>query len=232
MIRAVRHAARANFKMDQNCRKSILSKHNLIRECPSMRLYEELKKDFSSGHLLSILQLLREYSLLEHFLPFLCSKSYLHLWEHNSFFFESIASVDALVRLKSSDSITATLALFVLFYINPSLDAESLNKIELKVEYLSQQTRNAFESFAVPKKEKERIVIVIREALRSGVERTQGKRKRGRPSALSADAACLLHFLGLKEFAEDKYSQKDFQTRNPRPYKRKAGQIGIKRRIR
>lgn len=69
MIRALRHAARTGFKIEPEVWESIRRNRELIRVCPPMRLYEELKKDFVSGNLSPTLPLMAQSDLLELVLP-------------------------------------------------------------------------------------------------------------------------------------------------------------------
>lgn len=70
MIRAVRHAARADFKIETKTFQSICKQSQLIRLCPQSRLYEEFIKDIRSGYAEKIFSLMTEVGLFEYLLPF------------------------------------------------------------------------------------------------------------------------------------------------------------------
>jgi poly(A) polymerase len=69
MLRAVRHSARNGFHIERGCWDSILRNAELITNCSQVRVFDELKKDVSSGHFLTILSLLGDTGLLEYILP-------------------------------------------------------------------------------------------------------------------------------------------------------------------
>ena len=65
MIRAVRHAARANFKIESNTYTSICDCAELLATASSVRVYEEFIKDLRGGSSWIALQLLVETGLLK-----------------------------------------------------------------------------------------------------------------------------------------------------------------------
>lgn len=50
MMRAIRHAARNNFRIEGNTWKAICDNHQMLQHCPPSRLRDELLKDLYSGH--------------------------------------------------------------------------------------------------------------------------------------------------------------------------------------
>ena len=56
MIRAIRHAARNNFRIDEQTWKAICDNHQMLQHCPPSRLRDELIKDLYSGHAAAWLQ--------------------------------------------------------------------------------------------------------------------------------------------------------------------------------
>jgi poly(A) polymerase len=73
MLRAVRFAAKLNFRIDDGVHQAILDHGYLLRDIPSARLYDEVLKLFHSGHALQAYQLLREYGLFQYLFPALDS---------------------------------------------------------------------------------------------------------------------------------------------------------------
>ncbi|KAB2891333.1 MAG: polya polymerase [Desulfobulbaceae bacterium] len=56
MIRAIRHAARNNFRIEEQTWKAICDNHQMLQHCPPSRLRDELLKDLYSGHAAAWLQ--------------------------------------------------------------------------------------------------------------------------------------------------------------------------------
>lgn len=50
MLRAIRHAARNNFRIEEKTWKAICDNHQMLQHCPPSRLRDELLKDLYSGH--------------------------------------------------------------------------------------------------------------------------------------------------------------------------------------
>lgn len=69
MIRAVRHAARTGFKIEENTLVAIKKNASLIAEAASSRVYEELLRELKGGYSRNSLQLLFETGLLKYLLP-------------------------------------------------------------------------------------------------------------------------------------------------------------------
>jgi poly(A) polymerase len=69
MTRVLRHAARTGFKIESLAWDSLRRNRELIRVCPQMRIYEELKKDFQSAYLAPVLQLMAQSEILELIIP-------------------------------------------------------------------------------------------------------------------------------------------------------------------
>ncbi len=69
MLRAVRFAAKLDFRIDPVCAEPIRELGYLLEDTPSARLFEEVLKLFQSGHGVRSLELLREYDLLQYLLP-------------------------------------------------------------------------------------------------------------------------------------------------------------------
>lgn len=211
MIRALRHAARAGFKIDPACSDAISLNHALIEQCPPMRLYEELKKDLTSGSLLGILQLLRGYSLLEHFLPYLSTPAYSSLWEPGNIYFDSILRIDSFRNRPDPNAVTAILSVFTLFYLYPSFNEEQFLEERLTQQLLKETLDEAFASLAVPRKEKERISLLVRESqysLRVTKGLTRSRRRSGSRNTLEAEKGELLFYLGLQEQPETTRAEK------------------------
>ena len=69
MLRAVRFAAKLDFKLDAGVVEAIDHCRDLLDDIPPPRLFEEVLKLFQSGHALASWHGLREHGLLEYLLP-------------------------------------------------------------------------------------------------------------------------------------------------------------------
>ncbi len=71
MLRAVRLAAKLNFKIDSATQKPIRARADLLQDVPKARLFDEMLKMFHSGHALASAQRMREEGLHHGVLPLL-----------------------------------------------------------------------------------------------------------------------------------------------------------------
>lgn len=160
MVRAVRHAARARFTLDMECRRSIQRNKALLLTCSTMRVYEELKKDLGSGSCLAILRLLAETELLELLLP--------ELVVHNSFllspqssFAAALERIDSMIKGGIEIPATVVLALIALF-VETQPSAEYSGKPAVRdLESLHEHLKRCFSRLAVPKREREKIEEIL-----------------------------------------------------------------------
>ena len=69
ILRTLRHMARSGFKLHADAKRGIKATKDLLVDCPTMRIYEELMKDLSSGYFQEIFSLLRDHKVLKIFIP-------------------------------------------------------------------------------------------------------------------------------------------------------------------
>ncbi len=69
MLRAVRFAAKLDFRIEESAEKAILAHGHLLSHIPAARLYDEILKIFHSGHALKAYQMLRDYQLFQYLFP-------------------------------------------------------------------------------------------------------------------------------------------------------------------
>lgn len=81
MIRAIRHAARIGFTIEENTYKAICRLKSLIQLCPKARLYEEFVRELKSGNSRESFRLLFATGLLEYLLPVLAESLDVHYEE-------------------------------------------------------------------------------------------------------------------------------------------------------
>ena len=156
LMRVVRHAARAGFSIDPRCQEALEKNHQLLTESSEVRIYEELKKDLTSGYMVPILRLLHEHHLLTHLIP--------ELEDHGGPFLPKgsdllrcLEEVDNVCRREKEIPLTPILALISLFLGRATASVPELPEIFSGREDISHHVDEAFITLSVPKKERERI---------------------------------------------------------------------------
>jgi poly(A) polymerase len=156
MTRVLRHAARTGFKIEAEAWDSLKRNRELVRVCPPMRVYEEIKKDFSSSFLGPTLQLMAQSDMLELIIPELL---------HN---FPAISNTSSLISkaLKRVDDLTRKAVnvppSIVLALIIASLDDESF-KMGVLSERLCQESEqkaiigSTFRLLQITRKDREQV---------------------------------------------------------------------------
>jgi poly(A) polymerase len=160
MLRAVRHSARNGFHIEPGCWSSILRNSQLIAQCSQVRVFDELRKDVSSGCFLTILSLLGETGLLEYILP--------ELLENNSRLLSAesdcsvcLEKVDDLVNEGGEVSATTVFAILAMFIAGDSIWLRDLAESIPSAPELGQRLGACFTRLTVPRKERERIQILL-----------------------------------------------------------------------
>ncbi|NLW04810.1 MAG: polynucleotide adenylyltransferase PcnB [Pseudomonadaceae bacterium] len=69
MLRAVRFAAKLNFKLETNTEAPLSEQANLLLQVAPARMFDEVLKLFLAGHALATFQLLRQYGLFAFLFP-------------------------------------------------------------------------------------------------------------------------------------------------------------------
>lgn len=121
MIRAVRHAARANFKIDPKTHSTIISCAELLAEASSVRVYEEFIKDLKGGSSWIALQLLVETGLLKqlfHTLDLAIESSRRKVWER----LDRILPIVDKQCVENNEVMTVGLILALILFRNVSAD--------------------------------------------------------------------------------------------------------------
>lgn len=165
MIRAIRHAAKSNFRIEEQALSAILDLHGLIESCPAMRVYEEVKKDLVSGSFLSIARLLASARLLQHILPELLIENEALLADGTAFS-AALQGLDGLSKRGYEVSPTVVLALIALFTTSAAGVSCSTPK-ELAASFessrmLKDSVTKSFTNLAVPRREKEAVANLLR----------------------------------------------------------------------
>lgn len=160
MLRVVRHSARNGFSIEESCWDSILRNASWITQSSQVRVFDELKKDLTSGCFLTILSLLSDTGLLEYILPELRENNG-RLLTAESDFSICLEKIDDVVSQGADLSPTVVLAIIALFTAGDSIWlrdlAESLSSSGQLAEHLS----SCFTRLTVPRKERERIQLLL-----------------------------------------------------------------------
>jgi poly(A) polymerase len=154
MLRVVRHAARTGFNVDSWCGQAVIDNKDLLTKASQVRVYDEFRKDLSSGYILESLRGFQKFGLLEILLPKfqILGTNFLEDGAHLPICLERI---DSLAR--NGMSISTSVALATLFIkIEPHIVDESDQSYEI-----SEIIRYAFDSLVVPRKEKDRIEDLV-----------------------------------------------------------------------
>ncbi len=160
LIRVLRHAGRTGFAIEKETYKSLVSNKELIKTASDVRVYEELRKDLSSGHCASILKLMFDSGLLNCLLPELTEENG-DFFSEDSQGFELLRRADSSIKDGDAISSTAILSALALFIGVPTINREDLLHRFASKEELSGHINGCFSSLAVPRRERERIQNVL-----------------------------------------------------------------------
>ena len=160
MLRVVRHSARNGFKINTPCWDAILSNTQLITQSSQVRVFDEIKKDFSSGCLLTIIHLLSETGLLEYILPELLENNG-RLLSAESDLSQCLERIDDLVNEGEVPSPTVILTILAMFTAGDSIWLKDLAETLPEASDLSERLSSCFTRLVVPKKERERIQLLL-----------------------------------------------------------------------
>lgn len=160
MLRVVRHSARNGFRIESGCWSSILENAGLITQSSQVRVFDELKKDLSSGCFLTILHLLGETGILEYILPELLENNG-RLLSAESDFSQCLERVDDLVGQGEPVSATVILTIISMFTAGDSIWLADLAERLPEASDLGERLSSCFTRLVVPKKERERIQLLL-----------------------------------------------------------------------
>ena len=156
LLRVVRHAGRAGFSIEDNCRESLIKNHKLITHSSPVRLYEEFKKDLVCGYTAEIFRLSYEHKLLQHLLPEM-KQVQGNLLENGHPFSDCLSQIDNAVRGGNEVTITAILAALALFLRNPEHNLDQIRETFSSPKLLRENLSECYVGLSVPRKERERI---------------------------------------------------------------------------
>ena len=160
MLRVVRHSARNGFSIERSCWSAIIEHSSWITQCSQVRVFDELKKDFSSGCFLTILSLLGDTGLLEHILPELLENN-ARLLSAESDFSQCLEKIDDLVLTGEDISPTVVLTIIALFTAGDSIWLRDLADMLPQASDLGERLGACFTRLVVPRKEREKIQMLL-----------------------------------------------------------------------
>ena len=197
MLRVVRHSARNGFQIDPLCWSSIVANSQLITQSSQVRVFDELKKDLTSGCFLTILSLLGETGLLEHLLPELLENSG-RLLSAESDFSICMEKIDDGIADGTELSPTVVLSIIGLFASGDSIWLRDLAESITTPADLNERMSECFTHLMVPRKERERIVMLLSLWTKvRGIAPKNLKTGSYKRSALLPDLISLLEIAGL-----------------------------------
>lgn len=159
MLRAVRFAAKLNFKIEPVLSESIKRNIHLLDGVPVARLFEEVLKLFLHGHALASYELLKEYDLLKH----LFAQTAEHLGEAGDRFITQ-ALINTDLRIQQKKPIAPAFLYAALLWPAVKYQTEKLKKEDLSLlqvyqiagqEVLEQQLKQILipKRFGIPMRE-------------------------------------------------------------------------------
>lgn len=160
MLRAVRHAARSDFSIDKKCLDAIARNRELLLQVAPMRIFDELKKDLSSGSATKILMLLAKTDLLQLFLPELVDTER-ELLKPEGDFIKTLAFADTQIASGKEITTTDVLTLIAIYASKPSVKKNELATIFADQSGIINFMQSCFAKLAVPRKERENIAATL-----------------------------------------------------------------------
>ncbi len=156
MMRAIRHAARTGFSIEQNTWEAIGRKKEYLLKSSPMRVFEELKKDLGSGYFVETARLLHYAGLLELLVPELSQAPSL-LFGKASLFSKMLGRADEQCLAGNPPSTTTTLALIALAVRDDGMGEKDLGGLFHDIDDLKEHLDSSFPKLAVPRRERERL---------------------------------------------------------------------------
>lgn len=153
MMRAVRHASRCDFNIEDVTAASIRKNASLLGACSRSRLLEEINRDLFSGCCEKTFRLLKKYSLLKYILPGLEGHN---PEDQNDILWSGIASIDKFISEGNPMPYPVPWALLIYADMLARESSPSFSSVHIR------ENISAFgPAIAIPRKHKERMVQVI-----------------------------------------------------------------------
>jgi poly(A) polymerase len=228
MIRAVRHAARNDFAIEHFTWEAIAANKSLIKQAASARLFDELKKDLTSGHTLKTLRLLSHSELLETWIPEFSAGGTIALNQPTNFT-AALARLDELVAAGETVSPVVSIAILVFFAGAFNATTQEIGGLLCKSGEIDKQINRSFPSLQLPRKDKENLQFIF-ELFAAFITHSPNLLKTPfrAPEDLIDLARQFFTSMGHAEefdpfLSEIEYIPTKHQPRNPNPRERRGG---------
>lgn len=191
LLRTIRHAARTGFEIEGKTRKSLKKLSALIKESSPVRVYEEFKKDLSSGYLYDTLWLACEAGLANYLLPTLGANRD-GLFRAESSFSEILRKLDEQNRGVTSVPHFVMLAVLVFFLKQPLSDTTECAARFDSAEDIKDHIRTTFSGLFVTRRDSSDIENLLTQWLRISQAKSRVKHKAAIPADYYHDLQFLL----------------------------------------
>lgn len=161
MLRILRHSVRAGFTIEESAWSAICELHELINQCPKVRVYQEFLRDLSSGFLLPLFDKLEQCQLLPQLLPELVGPNPESTMLSNLHFREAIRGIDTMITAGISIPPAVTFSIIALLNEAPKFDDRQFIRRFTRVGQISDAVANSFRELTVTRKERERIDLIL-----------------------------------------------------------------------
>ncbi len=160
MTRVLRHAARTGFKIESQAWESLRRNRELIRVCPPMRIYEEIKKDFQSAYLGPVLQLMAQSEILELIIPELLH-NFPAISNASSSISKAIKRIDEMNRKGQTVSPSVVLSVMLAFLDDNSFKSGVVSEALRQNEQQKALITSTFKLLQITKRDREQIQIIF-----------------------------------------------------------------------
>lgn len=204
MLRVARHAGRTGFSIDSATANEAINNGQLLKNVAPVRIYEEIKKDLTSGYLFPIFKTLRELKLLEIVVPKVAEISP-SIWEPENNLGSALIAIDELYRTTDLDSVTPALIALIDCYSKFIHNTQYLSEVIHSDEDIDHLITTTFQSLLVPRKEKDKLKDAIRVLVRfetDGVDAFKDPRA-SRNNLVLKDLSRYLNAVGHPEYSTE-----------------------------
>ena len=191
LLRTIRHAARTGFEIESKTRKSLKKLGSLIKESSPVRVYEEFKKDLTSGYLYDTIWLACEAGLATYLLPTIDTNQD-GLFRAESSFSEVLRKLDEQNRGLTSVPHSVMLAALVFFLKQPLSDTTECAARFDSTEDIKEHIKTSFSGLFVTRRDSSDVENLLSQWLRISQAKSRVKHKAAVPADYYHDLQFLL----------------------------------------
>lgn len=191
LLRIVRHAARSGFEIESKTNKALETHRALIKTSSQVRVYEEVKRDLTSGFTLDTFWLLAVSGILKYLIPTYADHRDA-LFRIDSSLAEALRRVDEYNRGESKLSHTITLAVLAFFLKNPLSDSTECAARFEHVDEIITHLRAVFSEIQTTRRDMHEIEAMLSSWLRISQAKNRVKSKSSISSEVFKDLQLLL----------------------------------------